>query len=135
MYIYSGDFHTFDALPRFDIDLTLFMLISALVLHKLIFHIYMLLRLHLTFKNTHHSVTKPLLKFFAVCLFVGIILQLAHDLNEIFAFHPWLYHTIYIYMTIDSALSIVLIYLFRNKLLKLVMMNRYEPYLLLSVLP
>eukprot|EP00483_Globobulimina_turgida_P012984 UN13008 len=120
----SCDFEPFDSLPKINKQVTATLLIAVLVIHKIVFNIYMLLRLHLTFKNTLHSITIYAVSIYSVLFLIQVLCQLIYDFNQVYAYHALFEWTIYIYMLIDIALGISLITLFYRKLFQITLLHR-----------
>lgn len=124
MYKYLGNFDPFDHLPKLNKNLTATLLIAVLVAHKILFHIYMLLRLWSTFRNTIHTITIREVSIYFIAFLIEILCQLIYDFNEVYGYHHYFNWAIYVYMIIDILLNISLISLFLNKLYKMVLLNK-----------
>mmetsp|Transcript_19204 Transcript_19204/g.17051 ORF Transcript_19204/g.17051 Transcript_19204/m.17051 type:complete len:333 (-) Transcript_19204:53-1051(-) len=120
----SCNFGPFQSLPELNKSLTATLLIAVLVTHKILFNIYMLLRLYFTFKNTVHTITIKEVSCYGLAFLIEILCQLIYDFNEVYGYHSYLEWAIYVYMLIDIILSISLISLFFNKLYNMVLRNK-----------
>ena len=113
----------FDHLPQFNKDLSASLLVGVLIIQKVLFHIYIILRLWATYRRTSFTLTIKGVTIYGIIFFIEIACQSIYDFDELYGLHPYFEWAIWFYMAIDIILCCVVMGVFIYKLYGITLMK------------